>query len=371
MVKILEKTENHGQFVSSIKWMILLSVVALSFLTLITIGGVERFEVETKQLLQDSAFNEAGNHWVLKGAEGITFEDGEVTISNRSSGSRRIFQNIVIDKPAFYRISYTAAVDEVVPARQEEWSLASVVVINRDKLGQRVGTKSIARHSGTMPAQYYSENLLLTESVASIDFVVRLLQASGTFTVSDPTVSRLKELTTYKYLRGTVVLAWIALLFALGYSALTVFSVSQVLLFTAIACVVLIGTMMPEGVMTQVTQKVSAYLPENFMDELAAFFNKLYMGGKSFNDGATTSKLGHLAAFFLVGLFVGSFWRKCGIFYAVAAIATFAFATEALQILVFGRTTSVGDLIVDCIGGLVGLFFGALVVEIKKIQKKY
>ena len=63
-------------------------------------------------------------------------------------------------------------------------------------------------------------------------------------------------------------------------------------------------------------------------------------------------------------------WRKYGIYFALAAIAVLALATEALQTMVYGRTTSVGDLVVDTAGGLTGLLVGVLIAELIRLMSR-
>lgn len=71
---------------------------------------------------------------------------------------------------------------------------------------------------------------------------------------------------------------------------------------------------------------------------------------------------------------MGLWWQKIGIEFAIICIGAFAFCTEALQMLVNGRTTSTGDLITDTVGGIFGLIIGAFLLwcfqSVKKLVKK-
>lgn len=212
--------------------------------------------------------------------------------------------------------------------------------------------------SGTQPSSQFTEDVLLTDSVASVDFSARLYRAGGEFSVSEPVVSRLKELPVYKGVRYSIIVAWVVLLVFIVYVTHRFIRVWQMLLLLAMVGGTLVGTMLPEATMTLLTQRVAGLVPEPYLIKLRCILASIYGQGRFSDAGTEMSKLGHFLVFICFGLFAGFQWRKSGIYYALAAILVFAVVTEALQTLVYGRTTNIGDLIVDGAGALLGLVVG-------------
>lgn len=73
---------------------------------------------------------------------------------------------------------------------------------------------------------------------------------------------------------------------------------------------------------------------------------------------AEVSKLGHFAAFALLGFMFCWVRSKVNVVFSVLLLLAVAFATEALQMLVNDRTASLKDVYVDLAGGGVGLCVG-------------
>lgn len=335
----------------------------LSLVTYLVTQFVDRFGVEEEQLLQNASFLDDGANWQKQGPQPVDFQDNQVRIHNGPGASQAVFQNLEVDTPAYYRFSYSAETKEVVSTSPEDWALASVAVIYYDDNGERTGSKTLASLVGTESAAHFTEDILLIDTVASIDFAARLYRAGGEFVVSDPIVTRLKELTTYKAFRYFIIAAWVLLLGFIFYAVAQVCRLWQVLILAGLAGVALLGTMMPEAIMTVLTQKVAGLLPESFLVELRSILSRLYGESRFSEAGTEVSKLGHFLIFLCFGLFVGLVWRRCGIYYAIAAILVFSIVTEVLQTLVYGRTTNISDLILDNTGGLIGLVIGVGLAE--------
>ena len=366
MVDSPQSTHGSGR----LKWVLLLIVLLLSALTYLAMRHVDRFGIETEQLLEDPGFLEGDSHWNIEGSSDTSYTDKQLKITNNPGASNSVFQNVVVDTPAFYRFSYDAGVNEVVPTSPEEWALASIAVIYRDEGGERTSSKMITMLSGTEPSTAYTEDLLLTESIASIDFAVRLYRAGGEFFVSNPIMSRLEELALYKGVRIAIVVAWLLLTAVIVFFSLRVLKIWHLLILAACGGAALVGTMMPEALMTVVSQKVAGLMPESFLSGLRTVLGRIYTDNNFAHAGTEVSKLGHFVVFAFFGLFAGLLWRKYGIYFALAAIAVLALATEALQTMVYGRTTSVGDLVVDTAGGLTGLLVGVLIAELIRLMSR-
>lgn len=369
-MEVLTNVEDWSRYDGRVKWAILVTALLFSVLTYFFTHFVVRFGVEKEQLLRNDTFAHGAAEWQEEGSEVVDFGNNQVKIANSPGASHAVSQNIVVDVPAFYRFGYTLQVNEVVPDSPEEWALASVAVIYYDADGKRSGSRMLSSLSGTEPPRRFSEELLLRESVASVDFSVRLYRAGGELILSDPVVSQLRELTVYKALMISVIVLWTMLSAFIVYLLMRFFRAGQVLTLAAMASIALIGVMMPETTMTELTHKLAGEVPGPSLVHLRSILSVLYADNKFSAAGTEVSKLGHFTIFMCFGVFAGLYWRRCGIYFAFAAIFVFAVVTEALQTLVYGRTTNYIDLILDTAGGLLGLVFGIVLVELIGLFRK-
>ena len=352
------------------KWILLLSTVLLSVLTFIAMMYIDRFSVETEQMLQDGDFALGNSHWKEDGIGLASFQDKQLKIINRPGISHSVFQNVEVETPAFYRFSYNAGTNEVVPTSPEEWALASIAVIFRDDGGERTGSKMITTLSGTQPSTAFSEQLLLDESIASVDVAARLYRAGGEFFVTEPVMARLEEIPFFKGVRIAVVVSWFVLAAVIAYFGFRALRIWQMLFLFALTGAALIGTMMPDVLVTSISQKTAGMLPESLLNNSRVLLSKLYGEDKFAHAGAEVSKLGHLLVFACFGFVAGLMWRKCGIYYAFAGIMALAVSTEALQTLVYGRTTNAVDLFVDAVGGITGLWLGFTLASVAALVRR-
>jgi VanZ family protein len=72
--------------------------------------------------------------------------------------------------------------------------------------------------------------------------------------------------------------------------------------------------------------------------------------------------MGHFVVFLLIGIVAGLNFKKVGLVFSIASIAVFASLTEAMQLLVSGRTTSLNDFFIDVVAGVLGVGLGLAVV---------
>ncbi len=345
-----------------LKWAVLSVAVGLAILTVFSLRSVDRFYVEKEQLLEDAQFLSGKTHWKEKGSSQTSTAGNRIVITNNLGASHSVFQNVVVDTPAFYKIDFDAGVRDVVPAGKEKWARAGVAVIYRDKNGKRTGSSTVVGLVGSKAIQPYSKTLLLWKDLGSVDISFRLYNAGGEFVVANPAMSRLQEFPFYKNMRMGIVVAWCILLLALVYLLFRFGGIWNLLVVMTLGGVAIVGVMMPESTMTILNQWLAGLIPTSFLTESRRILGFVYEGNRFVNPGSEVSKIGHFVVFSLLGFFAGLRWQKIGLLFALTCIAAFAFITEALQTLVYGRTTSFGDLIIDMIGGAIGLVIGVFLL---------
>jgi len=332
-----------------------LAAFLLALVSLLLLNSIDRFYVAEEQLLQDPDFFSNDSHWKNDDANAVSFSGNTLVVSNGGATSHKVFQNVVVDTPGFYKFSFDAGVNNVVPGSEEVWASGNISIIFRDESGERTGSYMIMALSGSQELTPFSKTLLLQSEYRSVDFAIRLYNASGQFLVANPVMSQLQELKMYKIARVLIAVAWIAVLVILVVVALRVASWLQVSLVLGIGAVTIVGVMLPVEMLTDLNQKIATLVPQFFLDKVRELLQQFNFGDEPLNSGAEISKLGHVLAFLCIGLVFGSLYNKIGFHFSVAAIATFALATESLQIMVSGRTPSIADLLLDIGGGLIGL----------------
>ena len=77
------ESEFHTQSSGRVKWILLLVAVLLSALTFVAMRYVDRFGVETEQLLKDAEFLEGDTNWEEDGIGSTSFPDNQLKITNR------------------------------------------------------------------------------------------------------------------------------------------------------------------------------------------------------------------------------------------------------------------------------------------------
>jgi len=345
-----------------VKWLLLAFSAALTFITFISLHGVERFYVEKEQVLVDSKFESGNTFWQVRGGGVTEFSDGWLKITNPPGASHIVSQNIEINASGFYKLEFEAGVNQVVPADQQEWKNANVAIVYRDKQGDRVGSRMLLKLEGSNLPEQYSDKFLLRDVLGSVDIAFRLYESGGEFSIANPVMSRLGETLLYRSIKIAVLVAWLVLLSVLAILMFKKMQIVPLVVVAILGLLALIGVTMPEGIMIAINQKVETLLPQSIMTGSRQLLMHVYGGEKSLYPGAEVSKLGHFLIFICIGLYVGLFVKKVGAVFALACILVFALATEALQLLVDGRTTRFGDLIVDTVGGSIGLVVGIFCV---------
>ena len=340
------------------KWAVLILLGMLSLLTGLLLTQVDQFYVEKEQLLQDPVF--LTNGWTEEGSNAAIFTAGAVTIENSHAGvSHTVYQTVPIESAGYYQWSYQAATEDVSRG-DKHWHRANVTAIHRDHSGRKLTHQAITQLEGTTAMRPYSTIVYFDDDVKSVDMSFRLLHSSGKFTVKEPVISRMETFQLYKLVTYGLSAAWVLVLLVLMVLAVRNLSVALLVPLTVLICVTLVGVLMPEDLINKVSGSLTVLIPDGLRDMSRAFFARLY-GVSDLGSGATeVSKLGHIVVFFLIGALVGVFYRRIGLVYGVAAIIVFAFLTESLQLLVYGRSSSWVDASIDAVAAMAGLIPGIL-----------
>lgn len=339
--------------------------------TFLLIHSVDRFYVETEQLLQDNQFLSGNTYWQEKGGNPVDFQGGQLSLVNRPGSSHNVFQNVAIDSGGFYQLNFEASAKEVVPVGEEDWKNANVAVIFRDRQGERIGSRMLLNLEGSQASNFYSKQFLLKDFLGSVDIAFRLYHSGGEFTILNPVMSQLQELPLYKVTKFALVSAWVILLAIITFFMVKAMGIVQLVMVAILGLLAIVGVLMPEGILTELIQRIETRIPQQVLNRSRDLLSFAYSGEKALYPGAEISKVGHFLLFIGIGFFAGWSIRRTSVIFAASSVAVFALVTEVLQLLVDGRTTRISDLMVDGVGGVIGFIAGATCVWLYWIYSEH
>jgi hypothetical protein len=339
------------------KWLVLAAIVLLQLLTVVLLTNTERFYIKKQQVLNDPEFVQGNTFWKENGNGFIQHNGSAVSVVSDEKASHAIYQTIPIEEPGHFTVSFEGAISNVATVA-EGYGGAELVVVYRNKLGSTNGHgKRLFLASGTLPMVPYSRTLHLGREIGSVDIAARLKNASGKFTVMNLQVSQLQELPLFKKIKYALIALWVLVFAAFVWVAFRVLSLTQTILLAGALVVGLVGVMLPDGLMASVNGLVSSLLPTRLIGAAGNALAGLF-GYSSLGSSGEIGKMGHFAVFLLLGAIAGFNFRKIGVLFGIAVIAAFAALTEALQLLVVGRNSSINDFLIDVTGGVIGMCIG-------------
>ena len=345
----------------SIKWRVLVLILLAQVITVLLLTSYERFSVQEPQLIFDPDFEIMDQYWHQDGSGIVRKNSKAISIVNANPAHHAVFQTIRIKGPGHYKIGFEVGLQDV-KSMEKALGGAEVFLIYRSDFDLRNGHgKKLFSGTGTSALKRYELNVRVGKEVGGLDFLVRLNGASGVFTFSSPVVSELYELPAYKTIKAALVTFWGGGMLGALLVAIFFFSRLQTVLLCSVLCMALVGVLIPEGVMTSLSNWLNDFLPMPLITLVRGYLENIFRY-PSLSSGAEIGKLGHFIIFLFLGIIVGTNASKIGIGFSLAMLAAFALLTEVLQLLVIGRTTSLNDFILDFTAAAVGLSITVAVI---------
>ena len=357
-------TNKHRQFkgilVPEKKWLVLFIVALIVVLTNVALSSIKRFEVIDFQLLTDPSFSEWRKHWQLIGNSEVRVSPSQVDLVNAFEDSGQLFQRIEIDAPGFVRLTIEAG-GESISLGHQSWAGGAVAFVYYDANGKPLKRNAFIRvcTDSTMKKYKYIEHI--DKLVAMIGVSIRLLRASGTFSIRDPVLTHLKETTVYKIAKVIIAVGWILVGCYGVYLGFVSLGFTRVVFFSGLGAVVLIFVLAPPEFIASTKQNLSVFLMQ-----ISNSVTENMSGGafQSLIGDLDLSGVGHFVAFFVLGMILGCFFGLQNAAYGFCCLFVFAFATEVLQTYVDGRSTSLEDVYIDVFGALTGVLAGLVILFI-------
>lgn len=342
------------------KWPILFIVALIVLLTNVTLTSLKRFEVVDFQLLVDPLFSEWRKHWRLKGNTEVRVSPSQVDLVNTFGDSGQLVQQIEIDTPGFVRLTIEAG-GESISVGHQSWAGGAVAFVYYDANGKSLKQSAFIRVLADSSIKKYEYIEYINKPVAMIEVSIRLLRASGTFSIRNPVLTRLKETSIYRIAKVVIAAGWILIGCYLVYLGFVLLGFTQVVFFSGLGAVVLIFVLAPPEFIASTKQNLSVFLMQ-----ISNSVTENMSGGafQSLIGDLDLSGVGHFVAFFVLGMILGCFFGLQNAAYGFCCLFVFAFATEVLQTYVDGRSTSLEDVYIDVFGALTGVLAGLVILFI-------
>ena len=239
-----------------------------------------------------------------------------------------------------------------------------------DANGERFNSAAGVFLYGTKGKKSYTGDYEITSRAASVDISIRLMNATGSLEVGDLKLSKLSFNEGYVKLQFATFIVWglvLAWLIALALQYATRMQLIGILVLMALAFV---GTLLPPKVISTASLLIADLLPDSLIDGSRGILAILYGHDALTPVAGEIRKIGHFLVFLVLGFLVGFGSKKIQLFFAAASISVFALVTEVLQTLIYGRSPSTVDFIVDCVGGVIGLGIGVFAYVIARLYTK-
>ena len=362
VIALAEEAENREMQIDknfSIKWRVLLLVFSLQILTVTILKNTERFCVDRQQLLADPEFVKIDDSWTQDGNGTTRHGDKKITVVNSEKTYHAVFQEFSIERAGYYQASFDAATENISLSGEGQGG-AEVFFIYRTAGGERNGSgRKLFSAYGTRDMHSYVRTVYIGEEVGSVDFSVRINSASGELTIANPVVSQLQESSFFKKTKASLVVLWVFIWASFAFTAVRYLPRVHLVLLGATLSIALLGVLLPEKFMSSLYGYIIAVIPTTLVKMFGVILESVF--GYSLVEGKVVGKLGHFLVFTIVGVVTGVNSHRIGALFALAMLATFAFFTEAMQLLVVGRTPLASDFAIDIVAAIIGLLVGLLI----------
>lgn len=346
-----------------------ISLLLLSLGTALFSNIYNQYEASGENLLRNPLFHDNIADWQVQMRDAVSAPDGTLTLSNITKKDiRSISTTQTVAVPPGQRLlflSCEARALDVVPG-EKPWETARVVffpLTSEGKISRNV-PHTLAFLHGTTSWAKFDQIFRVPTEYSSISVVIQLLNASGTLEIRSVSLRSAVENPSYSAWRHILVgtwfiaglwIAWPLLRAARGMAA------QRWILATG--GMILVGVLIPASMKYSLTP--SWLLPETETQGQSSI--DILHAAIPFRFALLPIeldiyKLAHLLLFSLIGyLLISLRPYAVSIKIQIAMTGLFALATESMQVLAFGRSGSLSDVLIDLSGVSCGLLTAAAV----------
>ncbi|MBU4119596.1 MAG: VanZ family protein [Proteobacteria bacterium] len=315
-----------------------------------------QYEPQGKELLVNPDFRQGLSGWKGHPDSAIPITaNGELLIENSDPIKSVILSQTLAAKQIESPLLLKGKIKtEDVTAGRLAWNLARVVITSLGPTGKWLpGTHASVEISGNTNWTPFSTVFHIPEGAEKILVRIELNQATGKLFAKDLSLRMAQESSLYAFSRWPMLIGWAVFLLILAtpYFKTPKKNVTLSLIVLGVGLLVLAGTTVPGPYKDLVVR----YLSSLTYDISGFSMAKLPMH---------ITKIGHFTGFLLLGLF------SCLCFVQEKPTRIFvdlillALASEFMQFFTVERTPLLGDVIIDCMGGLGGIIIATIILKL-------
>lgn len=341
----------------------LLLFLCLATLTTIINIVTDRYEPLGKELLVNPDFKQELSGWKGHPDSAISITaKGELLIANNDPLKSVILsQTLVATQTEMPLLLRGAMKTEDVATGKLAWNLARVVITSLGPTGKWLsGTRAPIELSGNTDWTPFSTVFHIPDGAENILVRVELNQATGKLFAKDLNLHMAQESSLYAFSQWPMLGGWALFLLALAapYFKTPKKNIPLSLIVLGVGILVLAGTTVPGPYKDLVVR----YLSSLTYDISGFSMAKLPMH---------ITKIGHFTGFLLLGLlsclcFVQE--KPIKIFFDLTLLAS---ASEFMQFFTVERTPLFGDVMIDSLGGLIGILIAALFLKMLSLKNSH
>ena len=359
------------------KWNIPCALLLLAVATYFALTEFVRFVPVGDQLVTDPLFHKPFQNWQEQGSGSILPGEGSIQIRNYVDGTHLIYQVIPIQRPGYYRVTFSGIARNITKnSEAASWSGAGVLLrYNKDTGEKKYGSPTTVP-SNIPSVKNYQAISHIRGDVDSVDVVLWIHKSIGQFKIESIGFTELRETWQYVALKLLVVSVWMLVVIWAVALAVQTLSVLNFCATLGICSVALVGALMPETLVHLVIEKISILLPQFTVPTVECIEcedarNTENSAVRDTRSSQFFSDIGHFLVFASLGFLANFNGVRNGYLYVISLAVVFALITEVLQLLVVRRNPSLNDLLLDFLGVLAGFIVGFLCMLLAKTLLRY
>jgi hypothetical protein len=331
-------------------------LLALSVGTILFFNLYQRFVVTGPELLKDNQFIENFGEGSHAGYSLPVGTSGTGIASLHSENPLNIVDiNQKVTNLGSYRLlRLTCDIKTFeIPYRQESWNTARVILVFYDYNKKPLYhlPHALVNISGTHDWEHYEGLFQVPPDASELQVSAQLAQTTGTMWVKNLSLRPLAESNSFHKLRSTAIIIWIAALVWITLPIVrSAFNHVHRTAIIALALIIAFGVLMPDSIKKSIGIMLVPSLSAASGPSITTTFR--------FTPLIPTLdiyKAGHFilfAALAAVSRFGNPFPASRA--QTSAYLFLFALVTEVLQLFVSARSAQLGDVLIDCMGIMVG-----------------
>lgn len=321
--------------------------ILLVVVTFLAHFHIERFQSTGAELLTDS--------WSTRTSEKSQVDISKDFIRISSNDPKKVtsvfqyLQQVPHDRLAM--LSAEIKSQDVIKGAHS-WNTARVAITQKiDGTYDQYLPLAIQSLIGTNEWKTHQEHFYIPPDAKTIRFSVELHHATGSLEIRNWHLYPVVQLTSYSWSRDIILYAWSVFFMILISSCFYTQRKNLLLHFLLISffAVIIIGVSLPGDIKVFIFENIDVQIDNAnpLLSPISALPWDL-------------SKIGHFIFFLGFGLVLRLLANNASTWKVLAIIIMMACGTELVQIYIDGRTPLVSDVLIDTMGGALGIFFARI-----------